>query len=83
MCDLFVTEDEYHFLMICPHYQNKRDELNNVYREEIGEEGAESEQEKFTKIESSKSYTMQLSLGSFLYNSIKKREAISKIPSPI
>ena len=75
MCDLSVTEDEYHFLMICPHYQKERDELNNVYREEIGEEGAESEQEKFTKIVSSKSYTMQLSLGSFLYNSIKKKRS--------
>ena len=57
--------------------------LSAPNREEIGEEGAESEQEKFTKIVSSKSYTMQLSLGSFLYNSIKKREAIYKIPSPI
>ena len=47
-------------------YQKERDELNNVYREEIGEEGAESDQGKFTKIVSSKSYTMQLSLGSFL-----------------
>ena len=83
MCDLFVTEDEYHFLMTCPHYQKERDELNNVYREEIGEESAESDQEKFIKIVSSKSYTMQLSLGSFLYNPIKKREAIYKIPSPV
>ena len=83
MCDLFVTEDEYHFLMICPHYQKERDESNNVYREEIGEESAESDQEKFIKIVSSKSYNMQLSLGSFLYNSIKKREAIYKIPSPV
>ena len=62
-CDLFVIEDEYHFLMICPHYQKERDELNNVYKEEIGEESAESDQEKFIKIVSSKSYTMQLSLG--------------------
>ena len=76
VCDHKAIEDEFHFLIQCPLYQEERKKMYAVYDNEIGSINVLSDPEKFIMIMSSKSIKMLLSLGNFIVNSMGKRDAL-------
>ena len=76
VCDQEAIEDEFHFLIQCPLYQEERKKMYAVYDNEIGSINVFSDPEKFIMIMSSKSIKMLLSLGNFIVNSMGKRDAL-------
>ena len=76
MCDHKAVEDEFHFLIQCPLYQEERTKMYAVYNVEIGSINVLSDMEKFTLIMSSKSIKMLISLGGFMANSMEKRDIL-------
>ena len=66
-------EDEFHFLIQCPLYQEERKKMYAVYDTEIGSINVKSDSEKFIVIMSSKSIKMLISLGNFIVNSMEKK----------
>ena len=55
MCDHEAVEDEFHFLIQCPLYQEERAKMYAVYATEIGSLNVLSDMDKFILIMSSKS----------------------------
>ena len=76
VCDQEAIEDEFHFLIQCPLYQEERKKMYAVYDNEIGSINVLSDPEKFIMIMSSRSIKMLLSLGNFIVNSMGKRDAL-------
>ena len=72
VCDHKAVEDEFHFLIQCPLYQEERTKMYAVYNVEKGSINVLSDMEKFTLIMSSKSIKMLISLGGSLQTQWKK-----------
>jgi hypothetical protein len=65
-CNLNLVEDEKHFLMVCPKWNNLRLNLMQVAADDISEFKDLSLQNQFLKIMSSKELKVNLALGQFL-----------------
>ena len=76
VCDHKAVEDEFHFLIQCPLYQEERIKMFAAYDTEIGSINVLSDVEKFILIMSTKSIKMLISLGSFIANSMEKRDTL-------
>ena len=76
VCDHEAIKDKSHFIIQCPLYQEERNQMYAVYDNEIGSINVLSDPEKFIMIMSSKSIKMLISLGSFIVNSMGKRDAL-------